>query len=256
MDNENPEAEEILATTLKDIRQKADDELQHPVDLTSISIPQHFNDSIRGAISKPALNLEPGIVRPWQVRQYYNAVRLAYRLNSCEAFGLNSTTCDVEDGPHLIFFVDCNDTYLELYIADVTRFIFTKVAKETLRNPGARRFVASNADIKTDWAKIRYELQGFVDKHFGARQGYQDIEDLRAIILSGDAPPTAFENIRTIVVDLLPGQVDKIRDTLDPLYVGAVGAAQWARIQIQDTKILKDISTDTMISDTYAHDEL
>ncbi|RYO81934.1 hypothetical protein DL762_006866 [Monosporascus cannonballus] len=222
------------------------------INLTSISIPQHFNRSMYNAVANVALELEPGIVVPWQIRRYYNAVRLAYHLNSCEGFSMDTSTCDIEDGPHLVFFIDYNDAYLELCFADVGEFIITDVTKKTFRDIGARRLVVSSGqDIESYSGIVRAEVQGFVQHYFIEPDSNAHIEDVRAIVLSGDAPPEAFQNIRDIVVSILPGQVDQIRDTLNPLHAGAVGAAEWAKFQALHPEIVKEIISHAMSSDTH-----
>ncbi|RYP05936.1 hypothetical protein DL765_009677 [Monosporascus sp. GIB2] len=222
------------------------------INLTSISIPQHFNTSMSGAVLDVALELERGIVVPWQIRHYYNAVRLAYHLNSCEGFSMDTSTCDIEDGPHLVFFIDYNDAYLELCVADVGEFIFSDVTKKTFRDIGAGRLaVPSGQDIESYWRIVRAEVQDFVQDYFLEPDSNAYIEDVRAIVLSGDAPPEAFHNIRDIVVGILPGQVDKIRDTIDPLYAGAVGAAEWAKFQALHPEIVKELISFAASSDTH-----
>lgn len=103
---------------------------------------------------------------------------------------------------------------------------------------------------------MRHEFREFIKKHFDSEEGYELAEDLRAIVVSGDSPLQSFQDIRKIIVNALPGQAGKIKDTINPLYVGAVGAAEWAKRQVQDPKILKDIEVDTMVHDTPGHDEL
>lgn len=137
----NIEAEAIIAEALEGVRAEINGRLKRSIDLTSISIPQHFNDSLYGTVGNSAQDLEKGIVRPWQVRRYYNAVRLAYHLNSCEGFGMDSSTCHIEEGPHLVLFVDYNGSYLEFYIADVGDFTFTEIGRMTLKGYGADKLV-------------------------------------------------------------------------------------------------------------------
>lgn len=42
----------------------------------------------------------------------------------------DTSDCDIDDGRHLIFFIDYNSAYLELYIADVGEFMSFKRRKE------------------------------------------------------------------------------------------------------------------------------
>jgi hypothetical protein len=61
--------------------------------------------------------------------------------------------------------------------------------------------------------------------------------------------------MRTIVGDVLPAKVGLIRDTIDPLYVGAIGAAEWAKRQVLEPSFLEDIVT-INIADVPEHAEL
>ncbi len=103
------------------------------------------------------------------------------------------------------------------------------------------------------WDRVRGELHGFLKAELPLAW---DSEFLRAIVFSGEAPAHAFERVRDIVKELLPGQDHKIRDTIDPMHVGAVGAAEWAKLQVDDPRILKDITTVTWFGDDEAHDDL
>ncbi len=75
---------------------------------------------------------------PWQIRSYYDVVRLAYHLNSCAGFGLSASTCNIDDDDHLLFFIDYNDAYLELCIAEVTYCIFGETARKRFAHIGSQ----------------------------------------------------------------------------------------------------------------------
>ena len=57
--------------------------------------------------------------------------------------------------------------------------------------------------------------------------------DVRAIVLSGEASQTAFEELRSAIREVLPQLQEKVRDTIDPLFVPAIGAARRAREFVQ-----------------------
>ncbi|KAI0008093.1 hypothetical protein F4779DRAFT_642234 [Xylariaceae sp. FL0662B] len=249
----NPQAQTIIIAALETLKDEVNKILEKPIDITSVSVPHHFNESLYVAVVD-VLEQEQGIIRPWQIRRYYGAVRLAYHLSSCEGFGLNSSNCDIEDDTHLIFYIDYNDAYLELFMAEVTYFILGEVAKKRFDHLGSKNLPTTAKDAETYWDEVRSELRDFVNTQFIVYEGYEIIRDLRAIVFGGEAPSYAFQSIRNIITDLLPNQVDKIRDTIDPLYVGAFGAAEWAKRQVEDPRILKDIETVTLFPPS--HDEL
>jgi hypothetical protein len=58
---------------------------------------------------------------------------------------------------------------------------------------------------------------------------------LRAVMFSGDALSTEMDRIRSIVKAVLPlGHYHKIKDSIDPAYVGAIGAAYQAKALVLD----------------------
>jgi hypothetical protein len=182
-------------------------------------------------------------------------------LNSPEGLGIDSST--IKDGPYLVHFIDYNDTYMELYIADVGDNTFKEVGKQILNLQGAKRMAQFQKEfVSTTLSSIQlgtnliFRTSGYTgDVYTGKAKTsstsvehlrHQDVKHLHAIVFSGDAPPALIQRIRNIITDLLPGQAEKVRDSIDPLYVGAIGAAEWAKRQAEDPKIMKDP----------AHDEL
>jgi len=68
---------------------------------------------------------------------------------------------------------------------------------------------------------------------------------LRAVIFSGDASSTEIDRIRRIVKKVLPpGHHHKIKDSIDPAYVGAIGAAYQAKSLILDPLIKPTTDTE------------
>ena len=55
------------------------------------------------------------------------------------------------------------------------------------------------------------------------------LQYLRAVVLSGEASDKAMQEMRSALATALPQYQDKSRVTLDPHWVGAIGAAQRAR---------------------------
>lgn len=133
--------EETIAWALRRLRKEVDAKLlERRRDMTSIVVPQYFNDTISKAVFNAVAASEPLVTKPQQVRKYYNAARLAYRLDTCEGLGLASSECDaeLEDGPHLVFFVDLNNRLLELSIFDMDHNTCSEVVRKTLISATSR----------------------------------------------------------------------------------------------------------------------
>jgi hypothetical protein len=60
----------------------------------------------------------------------------------------------------------------------------------------------------------------------------RDMTTLRGLILSGEGPRSDFEYLREGIITAVPEHADKICDSIDPAFVGAVGAAKWAKFQV------------------------
>lgn len=98
---------------------------------------------------------------------------------------------------------------------------------------------------------MRVELRTFIRQNLNS-----DIEFLSAIVFGGDALSGLFKEVRGIVADLLPEQVDKIHDTVDPTYAGVVGAGEWAKYQALNPKDIEDLVIVDMPWDSYVRNEL
>lgn len=116
--------------------------LGEPRNITAISVPQYFNDSSMGMIFSAASDIENSI-QYWQVKKQFYVGRFAYGLNSCEGFGLDPKNCNVEDDLPLIIFVDYNEEYLQIMLAEVGEFTFGDLDSVRLPSLGAKRLLDS-----------------------------------------------------------------------------------------------------------------
>ncbi|KAF3480697.1 uncharacterized protein GIQ15_06044 [Arthroderma uncinatum] len=248
----NPEVEDILTTAIQNIRKEITNSLGKPLDITSISIPNHFNGTSAEIVTKVAMANEKGIIRPWQVRRKFNVVRLAYGLNSCEGFGLDPDTCDDEDLDNVMF-IDYNKAYLELLLASIGEFGCGALDSVRLYKLGAKRLESSEDSLEKYQHEIQGAIQNFKDKNSVRIANYSTtVELILAIVMSGDAPRPAFLNIRDAITAVLPEHRAKIRDSVDPLFTEAVGAAHWAKLQALKPEMLQDFIADSILD----HDEL
>ncbi|KAK2804951.1 hypothetical protein FQN51_001044 [Onygenales sp. PD_10] len=243
------EGEPIFAASLMAIKKEATRTLGESVDIRSISIPEHFNETLYGSVSNAGMKSEGGFIQPWQVRRFPQAARFAYGLNSSEGFGLEPNLCDIDNGPNYVIFVEYNREYLELSIGDVGDFTFNMVNSTRLKNLGVKVLESESHILGGYQNEYQNAIQDFISKHFRKSDAYDYFQDPRAIMIGGEAPRKLFANIRDAVEAALPEHKGKIRDTIDPHFVGAVGAAQWAKRQVLQPEILKDIPG-------FRHDEL
>lgn len=99
----SPDYRELFRTVIRSTKEEVLNILGEPQNITSISVPQYFNDSSMGMIFKCRLDIENSF-RYWQVKKQFYVGRFAYGFNSCEGFGLYPKNCNVEnDVPPIIF---------------------------------------------------------------------------------------------------------------------------------------------------------
>ena len=97
---------------------------------------------------------------------------------------------------------------------------------------GTQHKLASNTTLQ-HYEPIEKRLANFLEEQRHAPvEGYNNVDDLRAVILSGDASAPGFDALKIAVAAALGDRKDKLRDAIEPLYVGAVGAGERGRYQL------------------------
>ncbi|CAL8581399.1 hypothetical protein XPA_007093 [Xanthoria parietina] len=267
----------IFVDALRKIQEAASEALQRPVQIASVSIPQYFNHSSTEAVMEAFKEVEPSYKQPWQVIRSVAATGLAYRLNTCEAFGLDNDTCDIDEGPHLVIMVEYRETYFQLFVADLGAETVNIMAHVRYKNLGENAIldVANHANREGRAQKIlqndddRDAATAIEKKHFAKMEnvlseflmkcettsGYPDWwDDVRAVVISGDASESGLQRLRSSVDGALGQHKDMLLDSIDPLYVEARGAAQRGRHQVLNPSFLVDKSP--MGNIIVEHDEL
>ena len=228
------QAREIFAEAIVNIQNVVSEVLEEDIPITVLSIPSHFNSSSKSSLWDAIRDAGQPIHRPWQIERWLNTARLAYGLNSCKAFGLTREKCDIDDGPHQIVYADYRFDSLELRVADISEHGAFPEYRSLVADLGFNR--------GRDILRIRDALDLLVTSYFVVKTPQYDRFDfLRAIILSGETAEPLMKELRAAVAEAFPGHKDKIRDSIDPLYVGAAGAAYQARQFALHPDLLKDI---------------
>jgi hypothetical protein len=71
------------------------------------------------AVMGAAVATQPHIIRRWQVKKFLNVARLAYRLNSCDAPGLELTSSDPMEFEFTGVFINYHPNIIEMYIGGI-----------------------------------------------------------------------------------------------------------------------------------------
>ena len=265
----------IFSTALRDVKNAVAARLGHTLEIVTISQPRHFNDSSHEALASAAQELEPHF-QPMQIINFNTAARFAYNLTSCAGFGLSAAECEAADDLHFIINVEYYTSYLEIVMAyahDIAlnvkaHVLFMDLGEGMIKShksntwleriKGPQHKIPSNATLQ-HYQNIEQKLAHFLEEQQHAPvEGYNNLDDLRAVILSGDAPPLGFESLKTAVAAALGSCKGKLRSTIDPLYVGAVGAGERGRHQFLTPGFFDDHYCPSKVDDhSYReHDEL
>lgn len=136
-------ARHVLSTALETISDQIRPKLPQ-FDIAWVIVPHHFNETltqlVRDVVSEHDWD-------PWGVRYNYHVIRFAYNLTSCEGYGLTSSTCDMDEGPHLLLFLNFNELYLEFVVVDTQELAIVFDGKDRQRHLGFRN-LASPGEVR------------------------------------------------------------------------------------------------------------
>lgn len=213
------------------------------VAIGAVSSPQYFNGSSRGALMLALQSVEPELRQLHQVVVGSHAIRLAYGLNSCEAFGFGSQRCDIEDGTHYVLVVEFEKRYLQLSLLDVASDTVGTLNRTRFNELGEEEGVTRDSgEDEAHYKHIQDELRAFmVNNDVGPKQKQEDF--LQAVIVSGEASDISFEYLRWLVKELLDdqGKNDILMETVQPAFVSAVGAAYQSLLWAKSPELLDDV---------------
>lgn len=229
------------------------------VAIGAVSSPQYFNGSSRGAVMLALQIVEPELRQLYQVVVGSHAIRLAYGLNSCEAFGFGSQRCDIEDGTHYVLVVEFEKRYMQLSLLDVASDTVGTLNRTRFNELGEEKGVAQGSgEDEAHYRHIQDELRAFmVNNNVGPKQKEEDF--LQAVIVSGEASDLSFEHLRRLIKELLDdqGKDHILRDTVRPAFVSAVGAAYQSMLWVKSPELLDDVLCTTLYDVAgEVHDEL
>ena len=246
--HDNDEAERIFTEALTNLQDAAKSALGKSVPIVALTIPRHFNTSTWRSVFAAATKVAPQIEQPWQLVPLAHAARLAYAMTSCEGLNITGGECDMEEGLHEIMFLDRGSDSLELSVADFTEQITS--VEHHLRLTGLSEDESENS------MKVREALENLTSRAFVAESPRKNrFESLRAIIISGDASPSAIQALHVEVRRISGLENSIVRSSIDPMFVGAVGAAHQAMLFALNPEELQDTNCPGHAPD-FVHDEL
>lgn len=254
--HDSERARSIFKEALASLKVAAAEALgHHHITLGAVSTPQYFNSSSKGAVMDALQAIEPKMRQRWQVVGSFQAIRMAYALDSCEGFGLDARICDIDDGPHFVLVVEYEEGFLQLSILDVGVDTVGITDRRRFDNLG-EAFALSDGE-ESHYRHIHDALRTSIgNNHLGLHQKGEDF--LRAVVISGEASEVALQHLRRTVMVVLEGQgnSDKLRDSIEPGFVPAIGAAYQAMLWDKKPELLNDIMDTNFVPLDEGHDEL
>jgi hypothetical protein len=215
----------IFYEALATIKTAAEKKVGRPVDIGIISQPLYFNQSTSNVLTAAAKQFQPGFAG--QITRFTNAARQAYGLNSCKGFGMNATTCDINEGEHSVIVVDYNNEYLELAIGYVREDICSVRGYKRVKELGE-----SHESTSSYLNDVQQVLQEFRGTYFNTFEFWDYGAHVRGVILSGDASKNGMDEMRRSLAQAWPEQHEnRLKDSIDTMFVGAAGAARMAQIE-------------------------
>ena len=214
----------ILRTTFNGVKSSADIALGEQVRQAIISMPDHVDDDMRENIERAArlagYSLTTGNLEAISLK-YTDAVRSTYNL-------------DVPDTQErLSVLVDYNEGSLELWILNGRvngkakgHVIFPELGVQAIEDETADAYFLT----------IQRRVETSLRKHLVDKEG--KIMPLRAVVLAGDASEKGMQGMKSALVEALgnlkyEGALGLVKDSVDTLYVAAVGAAMKGRDVVQ-----------------------
>jgi hypothetical protein len=165
----------------------------------------------------------------------------------------NWSDYDDED-KQITILIDYSAEHIDIAVADITAWGVSRRGRWSLSLPERDEIRDSTAG---KYEGFKQALQELVAGYLPTTPSFDYRAHFHAIILSGEAPPKAMSEVRGAITSAIPSIQDKLQDSIEPLYVGAVGAACWARQQVLHPALLQDIDLGTIIPDEdESHDEL
>ncbi|PQE17896.1 vitamin H transporter protein [Rutstroemia sp. NJR-2017a BBW] len=208
---EDSQVDELLTKTFLSIKEATETKLNQQAEIVSIAYPLCISD--QGYIVNlidAAREVLPGIEDITQFQKYLHSIRQAYKLNTAEALGYPAGT-KINHQSSMLLYIDYQDSLLDVTATDIGQDI------------------TSPAQLENFKLRLRKLIDEELAPPANARYSAQ-LEDFRYVIFSGTAPQSEFKKLHELVIEAVPEFSDRfIKDSIDPEWVGAVGAARGAR---------------------------
>jgi len=204
------------------------------VDVKAISVPYHWNSTAQHTTLSAATVANVPLAGIHMLLRYPRALDNAYHLESSLA---------ADD--YLSLVVDYNRSYLHPLICETVKDGGYALVESQVQLPHLGEDAVSKGEPGQHYGRISEALEKFVyltaAKEPSSSTGGFPYNDAKAVVLGGEASSEAMrlmhDVLQQIFADLGKGA---LFDSLDPLYLGSMGAARAAKSQVDNPKTTCD----------------
>ncbi|PWY95267.1 hypothetical protein BO94DRAFT_620739 [Aspergillus sclerotioniger CBS 115572] len=211
---------EMIAALLHQVKEQAAQYLHRPINITAYSLPRgldtvswnHLCDSV---FETNVTSMDYRLYRS----DYLDAVRDAYRLDTCAGFSLPES-CDLYLKSHSIFFIDIGrEGLVNLWVGYVDEYVVRIYDGQHV----VTAYEYDESEEKSGLYRFQQILWAFIEDNFT----YDMTESFGAVVLSGEAPQEEMHAMKQAIYLALPEEWRPLlRAVIDPSYVAAIGIAR------------------------------
>ncbi len=204
------------------------------VDVKAISVPYHWNSTVQQAIFSATRVANVPLAGIHLLLRHPQALEKAYHLES-----------SIAEDDYLSLVVDYNRSYLHLLICETVKDGGYALVEGQVQLPHLGEDAVSKGEPGQHYERISKALERFIylttAKDPSSSTGGLPYHNVKAVVLGGEASSEAMRRmhdvLQQIFADLGKGV---LFDSLDPLYLGSMGAARAAKSQVENPKTTRD----------------
>ncbi|KAF1358551.1 hypothetical protein EJ07DRAFT_123746 [Lizonia empirigonia] len=243
----------VFLEAIKPMTESLEKQLGHPPVYKSLFVLSIFHSTVRDAAE--GILTEDQLDQPFRLGWAREATCPGYGFLECRNLGRTREEC-VDGGPvNLIIALEYEKEYLYAWLMEVEFELQTYPAMHSgfCRECGER----NSASIGTQQYKQRVTtfLSDFVQEALHTHYLDAQRENIRTIILSGEASPPRATELGEMACKAVGTETARVMTDIDPAEVVAHGAAVWARLVQQFPRTFV-IETGNRVDEVVGRDEL
>lgn len=194
--------------------------------VAAITIPYHWNDTVRRAMFKAAEGAKIPLAGIHMVLKLPRALDIAYQLDT-----------RLSEDDYFFVVVDYNTSYLHILICETAKDGGYGIVEGQVQLPHLGEKSAAGRRNEALEAVKRFLSLTTVDGT-SSTDGRPPRKEIKAVLVSGDASSDGVQEMRDLLKEVFGESL--IFSDQPPSFAGALGAARAAKQQVEDPKTTKD----------------